>query len=332
MSPRNRAIGLSVMLGFALLAAVPARADEKQPGYVVADGKRVLTGLESLQIDQAGVAREARVKAEREPPADRAGRDQVEKAREPRVLVRDLRDSRGGPYSCDSRYRCDSRRWRRWTYRPGGSLYSPYGPYYGYDPYPTRRGLMEVYRARRYIEQQERDRRFNRRDMAERKKRLLDQHEEALLAGLRRLKEGQPARATVALTLAAKLNQGDPACRIHLAQARLAQGHYLEAGLALRRALQLQPKLVYADLHLQEYYETEDALDEHTDALAEWVRENRARPEVHFLLGFLEFQRGDFGAAYAAFERVKKAMPEDELTRDYLEITKPATARVLRQS
>jgi len=138
------------------------------------------------------------------------------------------------------------------------------------------------------------------------------------------LGDGEIERAIVALTLAAKLNQADPACRIHLAQARLAQGHYLEAALALRRGLQLQPKLVYADLHLAQCYRDENALNEYTDKLVAWVRENEARPEVYFLLGFLEFQRGDFDAAHAAFERVSKAMPNDDLTGEYLGITKPA--------
>lgn len=243
------------------------------------------------------------------------------RAKAPRVVVRDLRHEGGrSDRRAEATYR-----WGR-GYLPGGGLYAPYGGYsYGWHYSPRWRA--EAYRALRYAQRKERERRFNRQDMAQRKECLLDQHEQALAAGLRRLKEGQTARATVALTLAAKLNQGDPACRIHLAQARLAQGHYLEAALVLRRALQLQPKLVYADLHLQDYYSTEDALANYTEKLAAWLEGNQARVEVYFLLGFLEFQRGDFDAAHAAFEQVGETMPDDDLTRAYLEITKPPATR-----
>ena len=160
--------------------------------------------------------------------------------------------------------------------------------------------------------------------MEVRKAHLLTKHEQAVMAGVRLLKQGDYKRAVVALTLAAKLNHGDPACRIHLAQARLARRQYREAGLAVRRGLQLQPKLVYADLHLDRYYEEEGELDRYAAALDTWIRESGAPPEVHFLLGYLEFQRGRFDAAHVAFKRVSNSLPDDRLTRSLLDITKPA--------
>ena len=86
----------------------------------------------------------------------------------------------------------------------------------------------------------------------------------------------------------------------------------------------MQSKLVYVDLNLSERYATAGALDTYTDALAAWVRENTVRPDVWFLLGFLEFQRGNFEAANKAFQHASAGRPGDELTRQYLEITKPA--------
>jgi tetratricopeptide (TPR) repeat protein len=204
--------------------------------------------------------------------------------------------------------------------------YGLYGDYYSRSPDEARRLIEETYRARRRILELERQRRFNEADMAQRGQRLLTKHEQALSAGLQRLKAGEPERAVVALTLAAKLNQGDPACRIHLAQSRLALGHYREAGLALRRALQLQPKLVYFDLHLDRFYQKLGELDKHTDRLHEWLEKNpESPPEIRFLLGFLEFQRGEFAAAHEEFARVRKALPKDDLTRDLFEVTKPPT-------
>ena len=245
--------------------------------------------------------------------ASRRPADQTESR--PRVLVRDLR-------ACDEQRPAR----RRYLGPPAMPYCWPYLYGYGNDPYPLWRRLADAYRAYRYLERKERERRFNRRDMAARRQRLLDRHEHALTLGLEHLKAGDPARAVVALTLAAKLNQGDPACRIHLAQARLALQHYREAALALRRALELQPKLVYIDLHLGDYYHRADALDRYAATLARWAQAHESPPEVHFLLGFVEFQRGDFAAAHVAFQRVARAWPDDALTRDYLEITKPGPA------
>lgn len=304
---------VSFILGVALLTMGTVVADDEQTRRAGRVDKRVIERDRSEGLEDAITRGRTVEPTEIRPTLGRSARSATQESR-PRVLVRDLRD-RG------------SRERELWWYSagaPGTRYYSPYVYRYGCDPYPAWRRLADAYRAYHYVHRKERERRFNRKDMAEREQRLLDRHEQALAAGLQRLKAGEPARAIVALTLAAKLNQGDPACRVHLAQARLAQGHYLEAGLALRRALQLQPKLVYVDLHLRSYYEAEDALDQYTDALDEWSRKNNARPEVHFLLGFLEFQRGDFVAAHAAFRRVADALPDDDLTRDYLEITKPA--------
>jgi cytochrome c-type biogenesis protein CcmH/NrfG len=284
-----------------------AVADEKQPADAGVKAKRVVTRVEPAVLEK------------NDAPLERCEPSQ------PRVVVRDLRKLASTSEGQPDPFRRHHPYGRGWSLPRGALLYAPYGFYYRHDSYSPARRLLELYRVRRHIAERERSRRFNRKDMAQRKQRLLDKHEQALAAGLERLKEGQPERAIVALTLAAKLNQGDPACRIHLAQARLAQGHYAEAALALRRALELQPKLVYVDLHLRDYYAATDALDQYTDALAGWIDENPARPEVHFLLGFLEFQRGRFAAAHSAFALAAQGLPKDDLTRDCLEITKPPT-------
>ena len=205
---------------------------------------------------------------------------------------------------------------------PPGWPYAAYGSY----PPPKYYGqvLRETYRARRWIRDRERGRVSNVRDMKRRETRILANHERALRVGVQHLKSGDYPQAVIALTMAARLNQGDPACRIHLAQARLVQGHYEEAGRALRRALQLQPKLVYVDLHLEKYYPSEDVLGAETDELVAWVKHNRAGAETYFLLGVLEFQRGNFETAYAAFRRTARQIPKDPVTESYLEITKPA--------
>jgi tetratricopeptide (TPR) repeat protein len=213
---------------------------------------------------------------------------------------------------------------RAWHGRPYG-LYTPYYPYaggffeHGYGASPE-----EAYSAGRADEREYQAYRFNVQDMNRRKQRVLSQHEKAVALGVARLQEGDYARAIVALSLAAELNQGDPACRIHLAQARLAQGHYDEAGKLLRRALQLQPRLVYADLHLARYLPDAQAFDEQVERLLAHATSNPLSSDARFLMGYLEFQRGNFAAAYRAFGAVARCLPQDALTQRYLDITKPA--------
>lgn len=206
----------------------------------------------------------------------------------------------------------------------------PHGACYGFDPFGVDvaldglGGAIAEARANPYRAL------YNVREAQQRKGKALDKHDEALLAGLRRLREGDYGRAIVALTLAAKLDHGDPSCRLHLAQARLAQGHYTDAGKLLRRALELQPKLVYVDMHLDDYYPkagTLRALDAELSAHLHRVAEKGADPvmlaDAWFLQGFTKFQLGEFDAAYAAFRRVAESRPRDDLTRDFLDLCKP---------
>lgn len=170
-------------------------------------------------------------------------------------------------------------------------------------------------------------RRLNLHDMTRRAERVLARQEQKVYEGLDLLKRDESARAVVALTLAAKLNQSDPTARIHLAQAKLVRGHYHDAGLAIRRALQLQPKLIYEDLNLDRYFARRGTLDRETEKLAKWVADREPNADVLFLLGFLQFQRGDFPAAYDAFRKSADSGRADDATRAFLDITKPADGR-----
>lgn len=195
----------------------------------------------------------------------------------------------------------------------------PGGAGFGWTP-----GLGDAYLAGRMDQFNFERYEFNILDMNRRKERILSNQQKALVLGLERLRDGDYARSVVALSMAADLDQGDPACRIHLAQARLALGHYDEAGKVLRRALQLQPKLAYADLHIERYYPTEQTLESLTNQLVATLRSRRVSADELFLAGYLEYQRGRFTAAYNAFSRVAESMRDDSLTRVFLGITRPA--------
>lgn len=167
---------------------------------------------------------------------------------------------------------------------------------------------------------------WNQHDMAKRAKRATSRSGQALQSGLDQLSAGEYRRAVIALTLSAKLNHGDPASRLHLAQARLALGHYVEAAHVMRRALQLQPLLVYMDLQLDEQYPNPDVYSQAVAQLTRHVfdRRGKASAEEAFLLGFLEFQRGEFDASHRALRLAARGLKECDLTRELLSVTKPA--------
>lgn len=203
----------------------------------------------------------------------------------------------------------------------------------GYDGLTFRYGIEEADFRNRfdpfyYEPRGQMMRRLNREDMTRRAERSLSQHERAVHSGTDLLRQGEYARAVVTLTLAAKLNHGDPACRVHLAQARLALGHYDAAGRALRRAMELQPKLVYIDLQLARYYPAPGDFAQFTQRLAGHLKTAEApSADQFFLLGYLEFQRGRFAEAHDAFSRADRRRPGDEAVQAFLEITRPAAAR-----
>ncbi|MCG3127488.1 MAG: hypothetical protein CHACPFDD_02348 [Phycisphaerae bacterium] len=190
-------------------------------------------------------------------------------------------------------------------------------------PFFDRRDLDDAYEAGRRHERREQAYVWNEGDMARRADKTLEHHERALRAGVALLREGRYPRAVVALTLATELNHADPASRVHLAQALLAQGHYDDAGRVLRRALQLQDRLIYMNLNLTEYYPSADALETHVAGLTRSVAE-RPTADACFLLGFMEFQRDRFDAAHAAFVAAQKRGARDLATSAFLRITRPA--------
>lgn len=301
---------LAVMVGLPL----PAYGQSGDDATIERDGRRVPTRIRPPAARPAAGPSDGQA----------AGRAAESDAHEPAIEETPLNGSdrvivvEPGYDPRSRHFRPDRRAWSR-----GLLLWAPYGGAYGYGPLAMQRALWEAYLAGREDERYLERRRFNQEDMQRRAERALSQYDKALQEGLRWLSQGDAARAAIQLTLASELDQGDPACRIHLAQARLALRHYDDAAAALRRALELQPKLAYLDLDLDRYYAEPGTLARLTDELARHMREHRTSADVHFLRGFLEFQRGNLAAAHEAFRRVARVSPDDELARSLVTISKP---------
>lgn len=225
----------------------------------------------------------------------------------------------GGPLDPYDYYYSDEFRYH--DFGRYGRFYMPHGYYYGYDPYGIQRSVELAYRRGRYDERFYGARIRGAQETKERTKRLLNRHEQAVRDGVDQLQTGDYARAVASFTLAAKLNQGDPACRIHLMQAKLALGQYEQAAAALRRALELQPKLIYLELSLDRYYIGSGTLNTLSDNLRRNLAAEPAAADVHFLHAFLEYQRGELTLANRTLRRLADLRPDDELVRDLLELT-----------
>lgn len=204
------------------------------------------------------------------------------------------------------------------AYRGCGS----YGGYGGYLPYCSPGEMYRYYEVGREIEERER----GREEMELRAERAVAASTRQADVGKAQLSAGKYHAAVVALTVAAELNQGDPACRILLAQARLALGHYAEAGAALRRALELQPKLAYLPLGLENYYDDPALLSEQLTTLAADLKTRRGSADEYLTLGFFEMQIGNLPEANRAFRIALRKSPKDALLADLVSVTRPPVA------
>lgn len=312
-----RFFAAAAFLGGSSLLSGSACADDV-PGYVIIDGKRVATRIV--------------------PPPETRPEPAVRQAQDEQPAgAPEAKSAPQLPARLSRKYYADSPRWRVREYSVGGAatyrrpgyahephVILPHGYYGGADPWGIQSAIDEAYWAGRDDERYYTARLESEIDTAERTERLMAGHARALDTAIEQLRAGDYSRAVAGLTMAAKLDHGDPACRIHLAQARLALGHYDEAAKALRRALQLQPKLAYVDLKLDKYYPAGTTMASFGDSLASWAAVNEHSAEVSFLQGYVEYQRGRTDAAYAAFEKAAEGLRGDDLTRDFLSLTKPS--------
>jgi len=202
--------------------------------------------------------------------------------------------------------------------------------YYVYHLNLNDPGLADKWRKLRRTERKEqredRASRRNERNWQRRKLHLIGQNTQAAREGVAFMREGEYRQAVISLTRATLINEADPVSRIHLAQARVALGHDAEAARVLRRALELQPKLVPMQFDLGQYYPSDEGFHGQVDALAERLADNKAATaEEFFLLGFMQFQRSRMDEAHAAFRRAERGLSKDEKLQLYLTLTKPAT-------
>ncbi len=263
----------------------------------------------------------------------------------------------GGPPSADARHpRVDydseppyTRYERYWNRRfpapyrqPFRDRYYPFGrPYYprrygsmapfGYspwaaDPYPFWGAGTNVF-DEGYIGGFHDGRRFQ--EWQQKAELGLGSYLKAMEQGGAAFRSGDYGAAARHFILAAKLNQGDPASRLHVVHALVALGHYEDAVPALRRALQLQPRLVYLPLDIRGEYGRPGDFPEHLSKLTAAADQDADDAGRCLLLGYYQFFSGSGAEAASSLARAVELAPTDSAARDLYQaarLSAPAAA------
>jgi len=164
-------------------------------------------------------------------------------------------------------------------------------------------------------------------DIYNRTQRLLRNRDEALKAGLQAFAEGSYDQAADQFLLAARMDNGDPASRLHAAQALFALQQYAEAVPLLRRAFELQPNLIYFKFDLRRDYDSPEDFVAQLEDLKAVVAENPDWADGYLLLGYELLHSGQRSSAYKAFTKAAELDPVDTLSRRFLTVSMPMPAK-----
>jgi tetratricopeptide (TPR) repeat protein len=152
----------------------------------------------------------------------------------------------------------------------------PYGDSRYYD-YPFDSGYQSgFYDGRRYQK------------WAARAERSAQSYLLAMQNGGEFFRNGDYSSAARQFTLACELNQGDAASRLRLVMALVALGEYEAAAPALRRAIQLQAKVVHLPLNVEQDYGAISDFDAHLKKLESAAQAQANNESLWLLLGYCQ--------------------------------------------
>ncbi len=152
-------------------------------------------------------------------------------------------------------------------------------------------------------------------------------YQDAMFSGHAAFTDGAYGLAARQFLLAATLNQGDPASRLCAAHAQTALGDYRPAVRLLRRAFELQPKLVYLPLDIRGAYGENADFAKHRSALRKTTAsENNG--DLWLLLGYYYYYTNHMSKAAAALSNAVKLQPEDPLAARLAALARMSASRL----
>ena len=143
----------------------------------------------------------------------------------------------------------------------------------------------------------------------------LNSYLKAMQQGNAAFRSGDYGSAARQFILAAKLNQGDPASRLHTVHALVALGHYADAVPALRRAVQLQPRLLFLPLDIRGEYGQPEDFAVHLGRLADAAETHPDDAGLWLLLGYYQFFSDAGPAAARSLSKAAELAPDDSVAR-----------------
>ncbi len=198
---------------------------------------------------------------------------------------------------------------RQYGYNPPFTNYGfGYGGAYGYGPWGGF-GTPGVDPGAAYIQGRYDERRF--REWKVRYEKGRAAYVAAMTDGVRLFRETDYAGAVGHFVRASRLNQGDPASRLHAAYALVAIGNYAEAAPMIVRAIELQTQLPYLPLSIREEYGPKVDFDAHWQRLREAANVAEDDAELWFLVAFYAHFTKDRSTAQTAIDNVRICAPED---------------------
>jgi tetratricopeptide (TPR) repeat protein len=108
-------------------------------------------------------------------------------------------------------------------------------------------------------------------------------------------------------------DDADAYAKILYSFANLATGDFDVAELALRRALADAPDLINDPIDAESLYSDTTRLEAHEEGLTRFVDQHPDQPAGRLLLGYLHFAAGRPREAYAVFDQLATADPQDKL-------------------
>jgi len=224
-------------------------------------------------------------------------------------------------YRSSSRLTHREREWANYRYfggRPSRYGYGRFDRYgnrgpYGYDGGDDFRfGFMKGYDVGRFD-------RFT----DERSKSLLAYARSQLDRGVELFHQGRFAEAADAFQISAETDQGDAVSRIYAGHALFALGRYRDAVVYIRRAMELQPRIIYLHYDMRGDYDRPEQFDTQLSALKHALDLSPADPDRLFLLAYVLYFSDQRSEAYPILTRAHALNRQDELVRKMMRNAQP---------
>lgn len=159
-----------------------------------------------------------------------------------------------------------------------------------------------------------------------RTEKLLRTRDDALQAGLSAFSQGRYDQAADYFLLATELDHADPASRIHAAQALFALEQYAEAVQLIRRAFELQPRLIHVKYDLRTDYPDATDFADQLHAFRRFLAEHPDWQEGHLLLGYQLLYSGQRAEAHRVLAKAVSLDPLDKLAARFHKASVPLPA------